>query len=140
MVLAPIYDWENMSEQDTLPNSQEERKQDPSPLVAEGEWAQDAEQEDENLVLVLEHTDERCDQVVVDETPPADDDITVAMYNREYDYPPGEPVTCGVYRKALVDEFGDEWIDEDVLQAYTNDVLPDSVQVYSFPRTRLKER
>lgn len=130
-----------MAEQHSPPDSHEDTStRNPAPLVEEGEWAWDAEQEDSNLVLVLEHTNIRSNQEVVDETPPADDDITVATYNKNYEYPPSEPVSYGVYRDTLADEFGDEWTVEDVLRAYANGVLSNNVKIYSHPRTRLQER
>ena len=120
----------------------------PAPLVEQGEWARDVERDDSTPVLVLAHTLKPCDEEVIHETPPADDDITVATYNAKLGYSPTEPVSCGVYRNSLDDAYGGRngWSVEQVMAAAKVEVLPDEkaealpdVRIYSFPRTRLRE-
>lgn len=130
-----------MSEQQQLSSSSESHTDHPTPNVDVGEWAQDAESDEEDRLLVLEHTDVPCSEAVIHETPPADDDITVATYNVDNGYSASEPTSHIAYRDSLIAEDGafDEKSPSSVLHDYRNDSLPESIGIYSFPRSRLHE-
>lgn len=110
--------------------------------VPAGAWATDIERPDSDPLLVVETTDVRADAAVIDETPPADDDITVATYNSANGYAPSEPVTRGVYLDAVIEAFGEpgaDWEVDDIVAAAADGFEAD-LTVYSFPRSRLERR
>lgn len=102
-----------------------------------GEWAFDTDQlndpDEDPVVLVVDTTDTRADEYVVQPMPDGEADWTVATYNPDYD--PDDPVVLAVYRSSIEQEHGDVSA-QAVIDRYENNDLNDRL-LYAFPESRL---
>lgn len=95
------------------------------PGVTVGDWARDADSDDDGRLLVIREASAPADEVLIDGR-------TVAEYNPEY--PPSARVLGCVYESALEDHL-DGWRSvDDVRDA----VAVDAIASYSFPAPRLR--
>lgn len=89
------------------------------------------DREKDKEVVVVEATEERCDECAVFETPGDDPPVTVAYYNS--DYPADDHVVEAVYLESSLWGAGDEF-----RRAVENGEIADG-EVYSFPASRLEK-
>lgn len=95
------------------------------PGVTVGDWARDADSDDDDRLLVIREPGATADEVLIG-------DRTVAEYNPEY--PPTARVLRCVYESALEERL-DGWRSvDDVRDAVAVDAIPS----YSFPAPRLR--
>ena len=107
-----------------------ESQQNDSIEFEQGDVVTDSEQVKE--VIVVDVTDQRCDEYVVQPMPPAEADWCVDHYNDEY--PKDDRVVEAVYVESCIWEPGDEF--QRVVEAGEID----DNSIYGFPSSRLEKR
>lgn len=114
--------------------------------VSAGDFARDREQladgAENELVIVLEVTDQSIDESVIYEEPDGTEQTVYDWNDGNYDAK--ENAVIVVYQETIADRFASGWINRDVLEAYESGELSADrgtggygIKTYTMPESRL---